>query len=72
MAKRFNRLCHSCKQEKPVKYYIAEWQKTYEIPMPFAYCNECASNKKGLMLHRDWVAFREAMGKAGRNNAGLS
>lgn len=58
------RKCHLCKQERPVQYYISEWQKRFMIPLPFSYCEECsrgsASKSRGdLMLYDDYVAQTE-------------
>lgn len=68
----FYRLCRTCKQEKPVKYYIAQWQKQYQMPLPFPYCAECAAKKEGLTLYSTWVAILDACDYAKRNNARLS
>jgi hypothetical protein len=73
MIKRFNVLCHICKQNKPVRYYIVQWQKKYMIPLPWPYCAECVKSRDGLMLYEDWVKFLDAMERvAFRNNAELS
>ena len=67
------RKCHLCKQERPVLYYISEWQKRFMIPLPFPYCEWCVKCKEGLTLYKDWVAQTErGCGLAIRNNSELS
>ncbi len=53
------RICHSCKQERSVQYYISEWQKRFMIPLPFPYCEGCVKRKGGLTLYKDWVVQTE-------------
>jgi len=69
----FNRLCHTCHQEKMIRYYIHNWQKVYTFVLPFPYCDECAKYKTGLTLYDDWVRFGAIIDcVAFRNNEKLS
>lgn len=73
MIRIFNRHCHTCHQQKPVRYYIHNWQKAYTFVLPFPYCNECAQGKAGLTLYEEWVRFGAIIDAiAFRNNAALS
>lgn len=53
------RKCHLCKQERPVQYYISEWQKRFMIPLPFLFCEECAKSRGDLMLYDEYIAQTE-------------
>lgn len=71
MIRIFNRFCRECQSDRPVKYYIHEWQKKFEHLFPFSYCDKCANRKKDIMLYDVWMAIVNAVkyvnGKEGKN-----
>lgn len=60
--------CFTCKQHKPVQYYVRNWQKAYAFPLGFPYCDDCARQKEDLTLYKDWIAVLDAP----KNDAVLS